>query len=78
MRANQRPFLWAILFSSVPPSNSLAFDSCIVSGTAEYRCAALGMEFPGHRQEHLTQTLIVCLLKTHSFTMILDCEKSTE
>ena len=28
-------------------------------------CAALGAEDPGHRQEQLTQTLIVRLLKTH-------------
>ena len=31
-------------------------------------CAALGVEVPGHRQEQLTQTLIVRLLKTHFFT----------
>ena len=42
------------------------------------RCAALGAEVPGHRQKQLTQTLIVRLLKTHFFTQILDCEKSTE
>ena len=29
------------------------------------RCATLGAEVPGHLQEQLTQTLIVCLLKTH-------------
>ena len=29
------------------------------------RCAALGAEVPGHRQQQLTQTLIVRLLKTH-------------
>ena len=34
MRANRRPFPWAILFSSIPPSNSLAFVSRVVSGTA--------------------------------------------
>ena len=42
------------------------------------RCAALGAEVPGHRQQQLTQTLIVRLLKTHFFTLILDCEQSTE
>ena len=31
------------------------------------RCAALGAEVPGHRQEQLTQTLIVRLLKTYTF-----------
>ena len=41
------------------------------------RCVALGAEVPGHRQQQLTQTLIVRLLKTHLFTPILDCEKST-
>ena len=33
---------------------------------------------PGHRQQQLTQTLIVRLLKTHFFTSILDSEKSIE
>ena len=42
------------------------------------RCAALGAEVPGHRQQQLTQTLIVRLLKMHFFTSILDFEKSTE
>ena len=42
------------------------------------RCAALGAEVPGHRQQQLTQTLILRLLKTHLFTSILDFEKSTE
>ena len=40
--------------------------------------AALGAEVAGHRQEQLTQTLIVRLLKTHFFTPIPDFEKSTE
>ena len=34
---------------------------------ATVRCAALGAEVPGHRQQQLTQTLIVRLLKTHFF-----------
>ena len=38
------------------------------------RCAALSMKVIGHRQEQLTQTLIVRLLMKHFF----DCEKSTE
>ena len=42
------------------------------------RCATLGPEVPGHRQEQLTETLIVRLLKTHFFTSILNFEKSTE
>ena len=42
------------------------------------RCAALGVEVPGHRQQQLRQTLIVRLLKTHFFTPILNCEKSIE
>ena len=41
-------------------------------------CAAIGAVVPGHRQQQLTQTLIVRLLKTHFFTLILDCEKATE
>ena len=42
------------------------------------RCASLGAVVPGNRQQQLTQTLIVRLLKTHFFTSILDFEKSTE
>ena len=42
------------------------------------RGAALGAKIPRHRQEQLTQTLIVRLLKTHFFTPILDSEKPTE
>ena len=42
------------------------------------RCGALGQEVQGQCQQQLTQTLIVRLLKTHFFTPILDCEKSTE
>ena len=41
-------------------------------------CVALGTEVPVQRQEQLTQTLIVRLLKTHFFTPILDYEKLTE
>ena len=33
------------------------------------RCAALGAEVSGHRQEQLAQTLIVRLLKTHLFSL---------
>ena len=42
------------------------------------RCASLSAEVPGHRQQQLTQTLIVRLLKTHFFTPILVCKESTE
>ena len=42
------------------------------------RCAALGVEVPGHRQQQLTHTLIVRLMKTHVLPTILDFEKSTE
>ena len=42
------------------------------------RCAVLGADVPGHRQQQLTQTLIVHLLKTHFFTLIREFEKSTE
>ena len=41
------------------------------------RCVALGAEVPGHRQQQLTHTLIMVLLKTHFFTPILD-EKSQQ
>ena len=42
------------------------------------RCVVLGAEVPGHRQKQQTKTLTVRLLKTHFFTLIIDCEKSTE
>ena len=42
------------------------------------RCAVLATEVPGHHQSQKAQTLIVHLLKTHFFTLILDCEKPTE
>ena len=42
------------------------------------RCAALGAEVPEDRQQQLTQTSIVCLLKTHLFTPIFYCEKLAE
>ena len=41
----------------------------------------LSTKVPGHHQEQaeqLTQTLIMCLLKTHSFTLILDLEMSAD
>ena len=34
------------------------------------RCGALSAEISGHRQQQLTQTLIVLLLKTHFFTFL--------
>ena len=40
------------------------------------RCVMLGAEFPVYRQEQMTQTLIVCLMKTHFLPPILDFEKS--
>ena len=66
------------------PSRSRALDSprALLPELQRYkdsvRCAALGAEVPGYRQQQLTQTLIVRLLKTHLFTWILDFEKSTE
>ena len=42
------------------------------------RCAALVAEVLGHHQAQLVQNLIVRLLKTHFFTPILVCEKSTK
>ena len=42
------------------------------------RCGALGAGRSQLRQEQLTKTLIVRLLKTHFFTPIPDFEKPTE
>ena len=73
------PFLPATPSS---PSQTFALPRALLPELHRYkdsvRCAALGMEVSGHRQQQLTQTLIVRLLKTHFFTPILDCEKSTE
>ena len=76
---NYLPFLPA-----TPLSLSQALDSprVLLPELQRYkdtvRLAALGAEVPGHHQQQLTQTLTVRLLKTHFFTLILDCEKSTE
>ena len=64
------------------PSRALDSPRALLPELQRYkdtvRCGALGAEVPGHRQQQLTQTLILGLLKTHLFTPILDCEKSTE
>ena len=64
------------------PSRALASPRALLPELQRYkdtfRCAMLGAEVPGHCQQQLTQTLIVRLLKTHFFTPIFDCEKSTE
>ena len=64
------------------PSRALDSPRALLPELQRYkdtvRCAALGAEVPGHRQQQLTQTLIVRLLKTHFFTPILDGEKQTE
>ena len=64
------------------PSQALDSPRALLPELQRYkdtiRCGALGAEVPGHRQQQLTQTLIVRLLKTHFFTPILDFEKSTE
>ena len=67
------PFLPATPSS---PSRALLLELHRYKDTV--RCAALGAEVPGHRQQQLTQTWIVRLLKTHLFTPIPDSEKSTE
>ena len=59
------------------PSQALDLPRALLPELQRYkgtvRCAALGTEVPGHRQQQLTQTLIVSLLKTHFITLILDC-----
>ena len=64
------------------PSRALDSPRALLPELQKYkdtiRCAALGAEVPGHRQQQLPQTLIVRLLKTHFLTPILDCEMSTE
>ena len=67
------PFLQATPSS---PSRTLDSPHALLPELQRYkdttRCAALGVEVPGHRQQQLTQTLIVRLLKTHFFTLILE------
>ena len=41
------------------------------------RCAALGADVPGHRQEQLTQTLMVHLLKTHFLSLFQNLQGIT-
>ena len=64
------------------PSQALDSPRALLPELQRYkdtvRCAALSAEVPGHRQQQLTQTLIVRLLKMHFFTPIRDLEKSTE
>ena len=71
-----------ILFRSSQqlPRLRLALDSpCALRPELQrYKDTVRCAEVPGHRQQQRTQTLIVCLLKTHFFTLILDFEKSTE
>ena len=42
------------------------------------RCATLGKKVPGHSQGQLTQTLIVCLLKTHTCFLLLQKLKGAQ
>ena len=64
------------------PSRALDSPPALLPELQRYkdtvRCAALGVEVPGHRKQQLMQTLIVRLLKTHFFTPILDGELPTE
>ena len=66
--------------ADMAPFKGPQLASCNASRATEdtVRCAVLGAEVPGHRQQQLTQTLIVRLLKTHFFTPVLECEKSTK
>ena len=60
------------------PSRALDSPRALLPELQRYkdivRCAALGAEVPGHRQQQLTQTLIVRLVKTHFLPAILDLE----
>ena len=64
------------------PSRALRLASCVVPelqrNNNTVRCAVPGRGIQGHRQEQPTLTLMVCLLKTHLLTPILDSQKSTE
>ena len=75
---------WSMTFDGLTRRPSRALDSPrallpeLQRNKDAVRCAALGTEVPGGHRQQLTQTLIVRLLKTHFFTVILDCDKSTE
>ena len=64
------------------PSRALDSPRALLPELQRYketvRSAALGAEVPGHRQQQLTQTLILRLLKTPFFSPIMDFEKLTE
>ena len=53
------------------PSRALDSPRALLPELQRYkdtvRCAMLGVKVSGHRQQQLTQTLIVPLLKTHTF-----------
>ena len=69
-----------LFLSATPSSWTMTFEGpsilpcALVSELHKYKdtfCGfMLGMEVPGHCQEQLTQTLIVCLLKMHLFSSI--------
>ena len=60
------------------PSRALDSPRALLPELQRYkdtvRCAALGMDVPGHRQKQLTQTLIVNFVKKHFSARILDCK----
>ena len=57
------------------PSRALDSSRALLPELQRYKDTvkgvALGAEVPGHRQQHLTQTLVVRLLKTHFFYTVL-------
>ena len=68
-RLRLRP--WGFFELTPRPSQALDSPRALLPELQRYndtvRCAALSTEAPGHRQQQLTQTLIVRLLKTHFF-----------
>ena len=58
------------------PLKAFRADTAPFKGPRLALCVAYrNTEKQGHRQNHLIQTLIVHLLKTHFLTAILHCEK---
>ena len=59
------------------PSRALDSPRALLTELQRYKdTVRCGAEVPEHRQQQLTQTLIVHFLKKHFLTPILDCEKS--
>ena len=68
IQANPLP-LYSETFFSIPPRTALSWS---LEGGFDHLPDPLDKEVPKHSQEKLTQTLILCLLKTRLFSLRLE------